>query len=108
MLPIRWTSPTAGCGSSAILAAAPARATTSHSAVCRPQPKAAIQMWVGFDLESRDLHPDDQVNHSDGAAMNGFVDLHGASVLHGGGRGKGAPIPSVNHATRTESGRPRS
>src|SRR3954452_10907488 len=30
------------------------------------------------------------------------------AVLHGGGRGKGAPTPSVNYATRTESGRPRS
>jgi hypothetical protein len=31
-------------------------------------------------LESQDLHPDDPVNHSDGAAMNGFVDLHGGSI----------------------------
>jgi hypothetical protein len=31
-------------------------------------------------LESQDLQPDDQVNHSDGAAMNGFVDLHGESI----------------------------
>jgi hypothetical protein len=31
-------------------------------------------------LESQDLHPDDRVNHSDGAAMNGFVDLHGESI----------------------------
>ena len=27
------------------------------------------------------------------------------SVLHGGGRGKGAPIPAVDQATRTEFGR---
>src|SRR3954462_8711046 len=51
-----------------------------HSAACRPQPKAAIPRWSGFDLESQDLQPDDQVNHSDGAAMNGFVDLHGESI----------------------------
>src|SRR4051794_24596555 len=51
-----------------------------HSAACGPQPKAAIPRWSGFDLESRDLHPDDPVNHRDGAAMNGFVDLHGESV----------------------------
>jgi hypothetical protein len=31
-------------------------------------------------LESWDFHPDDPVNHSDGAAMNGFVDLHGESI----------------------------
>ena len=31
-------------------------------------------------MESQDLHPDDQVNHSDGAAMNGFVDLHDESI----------------------------
>ena len=31
-------------------------------------------------MESQDLQPDDQVNHSDGAAMNGFVDLHGESI----------------------------
>ena len=31
-------------------------------------------------MESQDLQPDDRVNHSDGAAMNGFVDLHGASI----------------------------
>ena len=31
-------------------------------------------------MESQDLHPDDRVNHSDGAAMNGFVDLHGESI----------------------------
>src|ERR671916_1619301 len=51
-----------------------------HSAACGPQPKAAIRRWSGFDLESQDLHPDDRVNHSDGAAMNGFVDLHGESI----------------------------
>src|SRR4051794_11476632 len=51
-----------------------------HSAACGPQPKAAIPRWSGFDLESQDLHPDDRVNHSDGAAMNGFVDLHGESI----------------------------
>jgi len=28
------------------------------------------------------------------------------SVLHGGGRGKGAPFPAVDRATRTELGRP--
>jgi hypothetical protein len=31
-------------------------------------------------LESQDLQPDDPVNHSDGAAMNGFIDLHGESI----------------------------
>jgi hypothetical protein len=31
-------------------------------------------------LESQDLQPDDQVNHRNGAAMNGFVDLHGESI----------------------------
>src|SRR3954447_9420778 len=31
-----------------------------------------------------------------------------ASVLHGGGRGTGAPFPAVDQATRTELGRPRS
>ena len=31
-------------------------------------------------MENQDLHPDDQVNHRDGAAMNGFVDLHGGSI----------------------------
>src|SRR4051794_38447200 len=51
-----------------------------HSAAYRPQPKGAIPRWSGFDLESRDLQPDDPVNHSDGAAMNGFVDLHGESI----------------------------
>jgi hypothetical protein len=52
----------------------------AHSAACRPQPKAAIPRQSRFDLESWDLQPDDRVNHSDGAAMNGFVDLHGESV----------------------------
>src|SRR3954447_23927243 len=51
-----------------------------HSAACGPQPKAAVPRWSGFDLESQDLQPDDPVNHSDGAAMNGFVDLHGESI----------------------------
>ena len=37
----------------------------NHSAAYRPQPKAAIPRWSGFDLESRDLQPDDQVNHRD-------------------------------------------
>ena len=31
-----------------------------------------------------------------------------AGVLHGGGRGKRSPNPTVDHATRTESGHPRS
>jgi len=51
-----------------------------HSAAYRPQPKAAARKWSGFDLESQDLQPDDPVNHRDGAAMNGFVDLHGESI----------------------------
>src|SRR4051794_33144608 len=41
--------------------------TQLHSAAYRPQPKAAARKWSGFDLESQDLQPDDQVNHSDGA-----------------------------------------
>src|SRR5687768_15012962 len=32
----------------------------------------------------------------------------GASVLHGGGRGRGVPFPTVDQATRTEIGHPRS
>src|SRR3954470_13025743 len=36
-----------------------------HSAAYRPQPKAAARKWSGFDLESQDLQPDDQVNHRD-------------------------------------------
>src|SRR3954453_274958 len=44
-----------------------------HSAAYRPQPKAVAPRWFGFDLESQDLQADDQVNHSDGVAMNGFV-----------------------------------
>src|SRR3954463_9779824 len=51
-----------------------------HGAAAGPQPKATVPRWSGFDLESQDLHPDDQVNHRDGAAMNGFVDLHGESI----------------------------
>jgi hypothetical protein len=63
------------------LATVPARIVwSSQSAAYRPRPKAAIPRWSGFDLESQDLQPDNPVNHSDGAAMNGFVDLHGELI----------------------------